>query len=438
MSVALAELLAGDGYLSYAYGYPHKTAYRPLDPPVSLAQAWSGERRDALFVYAHVPFCEQRCGFCNLYTQAQPAAEVEAAWLAALERQSALLRAALASPAGPPRAQRFAVGGGTPTWLEPAALDRVLRVVRTWAAPDAPGTVEASPGTLDDERAALLRAHAVSRVSLGVQSFSPGESAAVQRAQTVAAVEAAMARVAWATTRNVDLIYGIPGQDAGSLRASIDAAIGLGANELYLYPLYVRPLTGLGRRGVDPARSRLGLYRAGRDHLRTCGWTQATMRCFRAPGTPVESGTPWRCQVDGMVGLGVGARSYTRTLHYAAPYSVAQSAVRAGIAAWCARTDAAHLHADHGVRLGPDEERRRFVLLTLLEAGLDRAEYRAAFGGDPLDDLPQLAEAIDAGLVSASAAALTLTEAGTERADVLGYWLQSDAVRAARRAWVGA
>jgi hypothetical protein len=56
------------GKIGYVYGYPHKKAYRPLARPRSLAEVWDGERRDALFCYVHVPFCNQRCSFCNLFT----------------------------------------------------------------------------------------------------------------------------------------------------------------------------------------------------------------------------------------------------------------------------------------------------------------------------------------------------------------------------------
>ena len=52
-----------------------ETAYRPLNPQPSLADVWADERRDALFLYLHVPFCEMRCGFCNLFTRANPPAE---------------------------------------------------------------------------------------------------------------------------------------------------------------------------------------------------------------------------------------------------------------------------------------------------------------------------------------------------------------------------
>ena len=61
-------------YESYVYAYPHKTAYRPLRPRPTVADVWRGEDRSALSFYAHIPFCEVRCGFCNLFTQAKPVA----------------------------------------------------------------------------------------------------------------------------------------------------------------------------------------------------------------------------------------------------------------------------------------------------------------------------------------------------------------------------
>jgi hypothetical protein len=66
--------LSARPYESYVYAYPHKTAYRPLRPRPALADVWRCEDHSALSFYAHIPFCEVRCGFCNLfYTDAEAA-----------------------------------------------------------------------------------------------------------------------------------------------------------------------------------------------------------------------------------------------------------------------------------------------------------------------------------------------------------------------------
>ncbi|MEL6166828.1 MAG: coproporphyrinogen III oxidase family protein, partial [Cyanobacteria bacterium J06628_3] len=61
-------LLKSKIFQSYVYSYPHKTAYRPISPQIPLTDVWSQEEKNALFLYIHIPFCEMRCGFCNLFT----------------------------------------------------------------------------------------------------------------------------------------------------------------------------------------------------------------------------------------------------------------------------------------------------------------------------------------------------------------------------------
>ncbi|MEO6892547.1 MAG: coproporphyrinogen III oxidase family protein, partial [Ktedonobacteraceae bacterium] len=65
---ALAEMLETTPYVAYTYSYPHKTTYRRFPEPLRLADLWVSEQRDTLSLYIHVPFCEMRCGFCNLFT----------------------------------------------------------------------------------------------------------------------------------------------------------------------------------------------------------------------------------------------------------------------------------------------------------------------------------------------------------------------------------
>jgi oxygen-independent coproporphyrinogen-3 oxidase len=430
----LSELLRGTPYLAYTYSYPHKTAYRPLAAPVPLRDLWEGEDRSALFLYIHVPFCEMRCGFCNLFTTVDPAASLTVAYLDTLSRESERVSDAL----GVAAFARMAIGGGTPTFLDAADLARIFDLaerhfgVRLGAIPC---SVETSPATAEPAKLHLLRERGVDRVSIGVQSFVEAEARAAGRSQRTVEVERAIAAIRAQSfpILNIDLIYGLPGQTVESWLGSLRAALRFAPEELFLYPLYVRPLTGLGRRGtgVDPRDDlRLACYRAGRELLRSAGYTQVTMRMFRAAHAPAESGPDYCVQDDGMVGLGCGARSYTTGLHYSGEYAVGSTAVRAILAAYAARPAASFERAVYGIHMNDEERRLRYALKSLLEAGgLPFDGYRRSFGGDVRDDLPQLRELVEEGLARADDGHLRLTDAGTERSDVIGPWLYSARVR---------
>jgi oxygen-independent coproporphyrinogen-3 oxidase len=136
------------------------------------------------------------------------------------------------------------------------------------------------------------------------------------------------------------------------------------------------------------------------------------------------------CQDDGMIGLGCGARSYTRELHYSTEWAVGARGVRDILDRWIQRDDTAFAVADHGFWLDAGEQRRRWLILALLsEHGLDRAAYRARFGGDPVVEFPELAELAPRGLASHTGDTLRLTPEGLARADALGPWLYSPEVQ---------
>lgn len=435
----IADVLAGDPFRHYVYSYPHKTAYRALQPAVSLSDAWADEDRSALFLYLHVPFCEQRCGFCNLFTRvgANDSTEVDR-YLDALTRQAEVVDQALAQRTF----ARMAIGGGTPTFLSAPQLARLLAIAAKLSADPlrVSTSIETSPQTADDARVAVLRTAGIQRVSMGVQSFAAAETTAVQRRQDAEAADAAARRLVHAgfPVVNLDLMYGLPGQDRDSLCRSIDRAVATGCQELYLYPLYVRPVTGLDRRGTQVDEARLGLYRQARDYLQALGWMQASLRCFRAPHHPGDTGPAYRCQADGMVGIGCGARSYTERLHWSDPFAVSQRGIAGILNAYCARSDANFAQIHHGYHLDEDDCRRRFILLGLLEQGLEDHAYRRRFATAPEDDLPALKQLCEHGLATHADGRWRLTETGLERADSIGAWLFSDRVREHMRAHVPA
>jgi oxygen-independent coproporphyrinogen-3 oxidase len=430
MKTLTHPLLAGSPYRGYTYGYPHKTAYRPFGQPLPLEELWRTESRNALFFYVHVPFCEMRCAFCNLFTQVRPKHDVPSLYLDALGRQVEQVRRSL----GTATFARLAIGGGTPTYLSAPELNRLFDLIESMCGGkvDFPASVETSPETATGEALQVLRARGVTRVSIGVQSFLAEETASVGRPQQPSTVHHALLRLrdSGFPSINIDLMYGLPGQSPSTWLISLEGALRYRPEEVFLYPLYIRPLTGLGRSRRTWDDDRLALYRQGRDFLIEAGYRQYSMRMFRAAHAAADVGPVYCCQTDGMVGLGCGARSYTQAVHYSLPYGVRGAAVREIIAAYTQEPSDNFRVARHGFILNGEEQRRRFIVQSLLQAdGLSWVVYRRRFGTDLLTDYPELRELEMLGLALATSDTLTLTAAGLERSDVIGPWLYSSNVR---------
>lgn len=454
-------------YQAYSYSYPHKTAYRTLDKPIPLRDLWREEKRDSLFLYAHIPFCEMRCGFCNLFTTTNPAASLEKYYLRAMQRQAERVSRAL-EPFG---FSRLAIGGGTPTYLETAELNWLFDMLQRCFSVDpstVPTSIEASPYTVDLEKLRFLKSRSVERISLGIQSFIDAEVRAVGRAQERTTVERALSLIKEIEfpILNIDLMYGLPGQTTTSWAETLTRTALYEPDQVYLYPLYVRPLTGIGRSGSSALAEtqstrdiRLSLYRQARSFFLEMGYRQVSMRMFerktKGASTSCErvldagerdldvgvgeydsfslsDGKPsYSCQEDGMVGVGVGARSYTSTCHYSSRYAVGQKAVRQIIESYVNAPAETFSAADYGIILGDDERKRRFVLQSLLHVeGLSFPDYERIFASDCLEDFPQLVSVYERiGLAEILYDRLVLTSSGLEWSDRIGFELYSPEVR---------
>jgi putative oxygen-independent coproporphyrinogen III oxidase len=186
-------------------------------------------------LYVHLPFCAHRCGYCDFVTVVGRTGQHDA-YVDALLAELELERAVLA-----PELETLFLGGGTPTFTEPAALARLLA-----ALPRAEEmTVEANPETVTQELARALRASGVNRVSLGVQSFRPHLLSVLERVAQPDIVRRAYYHLRDAGFDNIsfDLIYGIPGQSASDLDADLGDALELGPEHLSCYELEAKPGT---------------------------------------------------------------------------------------------------------------------------------------------------------------------------------------------------
>ena len=189
----------------------------------------------ARHLYVHLPFCAHRCGYCDFVTavgrRSQHAGYVDA-MLAELELERHVLASEL---------ETVFLGGGTPTFTEPRALERLIASL----PPASEVTVEANPETVTQELARMLRARGVNRISLGVQTFRPHLLDVLDRVVRPDTVRRAFYHFRDAGFDNIsfDLIYGIPGQGASDLDRDLADALELGPEHLSCYELEAKPGT---------------------------------------------------------------------------------------------------------------------------------------------------------------------------------------------------
>ena len=196
-----------------------------------------------LSLYVHLPWCIRKCPYCDFNSHEIAADQApQDDYLGAL---TADLDAALPLIWGRTVHSVF-IGGGTPSLFTPAAIDRLLADLRARLklTPDCEITLEANPGTFEKDRFRAYRQAGVNRLSLGVQSFDDQALRALGRVHDRAqALAAAQEAAQCFETFNLDLMYGLPGQDMAGLDADLQQALALQPPHLSIYHLTIEPNT---------------------------------------------------------------------------------------------------------------------------------------------------------------------------------------------------
>ncbi len=434
-------LKSNSRYQSYLYSYPHKTAYRHFDQPVDLSELWNNEKKDSLYLYSHIPFCRMKCSFCNLFTVSNPEADAVELYLKQLKIEALTMRDVLGdfSFAG------YAVGGGTPSLLEPKQLAHLFSIYSETLHVDlakTPGSFEISPETITDEKLQLLSDHGVERISIGIQSFIESEAKSVGRYQSDHLIHSTLEKIVsyQFPVFNIDLIYGIPGQTTETWLTSLKTAMQYQPAEIFLYPLYIRPLTSLHKKnGIQTAETdfRDELYQIGCDFLVSQGYIQDSMRLFRHESITRTLSSDYSCQEDGMIGLGTNARSYTRDLHYSTEYAVSRPNVNAIVQDYLQKPADAFKKANYGIKLSDDDRKRRYLIKSLLKAeGLHLQDYANLFQENVLEKFPELSLLASMQLTTQDNQKIQLTSEGLAYSDLLGHWFISDPVKTKMQEYV--
>jgi len=205
-----------------------------------------------LGIYISIPFCKSKCSYCNFSTGVVSRA-IYSRYVDRICADIAASQHTAAAMGGQFERQvdTIYLGGGTPTILEPADLERIFSALRREfeVDPQAEITVECAPGTLTPALLTALLHCGVNRVSLGVQSWVDAEAAAVGRLHTRTKVleDIALLRSAGIENINVDLIAGLPHQTVDSWEYSVSETIGSGVPHVSVYMLEVDQDSRLGR-----------------------------------------------------------------------------------------------------------------------------------------------------------------------------------------------
>ncbi len=325
----------------------------PEDPPRSA--------------YVHVPFCRHRCGYCN-FTLVAGRDDLIEAYLQALKLELATI---------PERAEidTLYLGGGTPTHLSPQQLEQLLQLLteRFQLAGNYEFTVEANPLDLDSERAGVLAAWGVNRLSLGVQSFHDAKLAILERdhrrhdcAQAIAQARAIVPSL------SLDLIYATPGETLAAWEEDLATALATGVNHISVYGLTIEPgsaFFGRAKRGElvrteEPLEAEM--YELAIDLLAAAGIHQYEVSNFAQPGHASRHNQAyWRGR--SYYACGPGAARYVRGVRETNHRSTTT---------WLKRVLAGESPVAESETLSSEERaRERLVFGLRMLAGVDRREF---------------------------------------------------------------
>jgi oxygen-independent coproporphyrinogen-3 oxidase len=362
--------------------------------------------------YVHVPFCRRRCGYCN-FTVVAGRDDLVADYLRAIELELQQLQT-------PREVDTLFFGGGTPTQLSPAALERLCRLTDHWFPRAAvyEFSIEANPADLDDEKLGVLQSAGANRISLGGQSFDDTKLERLERDHRRPQLQQAIDRCRQVfPSLALDLIFAIPGETLQTWLADLQAAIAAGADHISTYGLtFEKGAAFWGRRqsgqlpSVDEELERQ-MYEAAIDTLTAAGFEHYEVSNFARPGHRCRHNEAyWRGHSYFAVGPGAAryVDGWRETNHRSTT-------------TWLNRVLAGQSPVAERERLPPaDAARERLVFGLRMLEGVDRPSFAAATGFeiDPLVG-DALRRFVDQGFLEDTDDRIRLTRAGLLVSDAL-------------------
>ncbi len=265
-------------------GVDSKVYYQKL----TLADTFEDEA--PLSLYTHLPFCEHRCLFCGCHVVITQKMDIAEEYLDHVEREIDLLAERL-----PNRREvaQFHWGGGTPTFHDPAQLERLFKAFgrHFTLLEDAEVAVEVDPHTTTHDHLELLAELGFNRLSLGVQDFTSEVQEAIDRKQTFEETESLIEKArqtGFTEGINIDLIYGLPLQEVETFNSNLDQVLSLRPERVAVYSFaYVPWLKGHQKKLDDSTlpspETKLNLYLTAMNRFLEAGYDPSGMDHFALP-----------------------------------------------------------------------------------------------------------------------------------------------------------
>jgi oxygen-independent coproporphyrinogen-3 oxidase len=372
-----------------------------------------------LGLYVHVPFCVRRCTYCY-YLSVDDRPELLDRYLEALGVEAARLARA---PAVAGRAADFVyVGGGTPSMLSPGRCEGLFNAIRSHVPLDETReiTFECAPRSITRDKLRALKAHGVTRISMGVQQLDDEVLQASGRVHRTVDVLRAWDRIREIgfPVENLDLMVGMVGETDESFFRGLERVLELEPASITLYPLEIPLNTPLYRAIQDgtvprePAdwTTKRRRMRAAFERLESSRYTvRSTNAAVRDPERHAFLYQELQYRGADLLGLGVASFSYVSGVHH-------QNAASLSTYLRAAEEDRPPLGRAHV--LSEDERAIREFILQLKLGRVERVPFRARHGVDPATRFePPLRDLQDRGWIRIDDDAIAWTPDGRVQAD---------------------
>ncbi len=366
--------------------YPTAPVWTEAVGEDDLRAALAERSTSPLAIYVHIPFCRSLCTYCACNREISRDVSVADDYLDRLAVEAERLAAI-----GPPtRSAAVAVGGGTPTFLDPAQLARMCEILDRHfpallpAPPDrrtgtsgagSERSVEVDPRTTSRDQLAVLADHGFDRISLGVQDLSPVVQKAIHRVQSVGetADTANAARELGFASVNFDLIYGLPFQTLASFEKTLDEVLALRPDRIALYSYahvtwISKQQRGFERKDLPDASRKLAIFSLAIERLCGAGYCYLGLDHFALPGDALCRAADDGSLRRNFMGYTTGGDQDVLALGCSGISELAglySQSLRSSVD-WAAALDAGRLPTLRGWRLSEDDRRRRWLIQRLM------------------------------------------------------------------------